>query len=87
MKRLIAALFLAGATQTLGAQTVSGRVTDATSNPVARVEITVEGTQLAATTAEDGSYRLTQVPSGAHVIVARKALDATNRTPCPPLSP
>ena len=72
MKRLIAALFLAGVAQTLGAQTVSGRVTDVSSNPVAGVAVTVDGTQIAATTREDGSYRLTQVPTGSQTLVARR---------------
>jgi TonB-linked SusC/RagA family outer membrane protein len=72
MKRLIAALLLAGTPSILSAQSLSGRVTDAASNPVAGVTVAVEGTQLTTTTRDDGSYRLAQVPSGPRIVTARR---------------
>jgi TonB-linked SusC/RagA family outer membrane protein len=72
MKLLLVALLLAGTPLIASAQTVSGRVTDAGSIPVAGAIITVDGTQLSATTGDDGTYRLAQVPTGTRVIIAQR---------------
>src|SRR6266516_3337499 len=63
---------------TLGAQqagngTIAGKVTDAQSGrPLESVTIAVQGTQLGAVTGPDGTYRLTRVPNGGHVVAARR---------------
>ena len=62
-----------GAQQTGGNGTVTGRVTDAQSgSPIAAVTIAVQGTQLGAITASDGTYRITRMPNGSHTLVARR---------------
>lgn len=53
--------------------TISGRVTDAqTGNPLAVATVVVQGTQLGAVTADDGTYRIARVPLGAHTVVVRR---------------
>jgi TonB-linked SusC/RagA family outer membrane protein len=53
--------------------TVVGRVTDArTGLPLAGATIEVDGSRLATTTGDDGRYRLTNVPAGSRVIIARR---------------
>lgn len=76
---LIAALLTLGATllvgaPTLGAQTgtIVGRVTDSRSMPLALTALEVEGTRFGATVGADGRYRITNVPTGVHSVVARR---------------
>ena len=69
---LLVPLLVATTSLVAGGQTVSGKVTDPGSAPVVGVTISVEGTQLGAITGSDGTYRLAQVPSGAHVLIARR---------------
>ena len=76
----IAAMLLSGTSvlaTPLGAQqpagTIAGRVADAqSSRPLDAVTVAVQGTQLGAVTGPDGTYRIARVPSGAHVVVARR---------------
>jgi TonB-dependent SusC/RagA subfamily outer membrane receptor len=60
----------------LGAQatgTVQGRVTDATNGqPLANVQLRVEGTMLGALSDVAGSYAVPNVPTGRRVVVARR---------------
>src|SRR4051812_15487228 len=82
MKRraILAALLFAGslAGPTLDAQqpgtgTIAGRATDAQSgSPLEAVTIAVQGTQLAAITGPDGTFRIGRVPNGSRVITARR---------------
>jgi TonB-linked SusC/RagA family outer membrane protein len=52
---------------------IAGKVSDRVSGaPLVAVTVAVEGTNVGATTREDGTYRLTQVPAGARMIVARR---------------
>jgi TonB-dependent SusC/RagA subfamily outer membrane receptor len=63
-----------------GVGTVVGRVTDARSGAgLAAVSVQVEGTRLGTLTNDEGRYRLASVPSGAHVLVARRIGYAPNR--------
>jgi len=66
---------LLGATQ-LAAQntgTITGRVVDSSSSqPLAEATISVEGTMRRALTRGDGSFTVTDVPSGAHTIRVRR---------------
>jgi len=53
--------------------TVVGRVTDAaTGQGIATVVVSVEGTQLGATTGADGSFRIGNVPTGLQTLTARR---------------
>ena len=62
-----------GAQQAGGNGTVTGRVTDAQSgSPIGSVTIAVQGTQLGAVTGNDGTYRITRVPTGTRTLVARR---------------
>jgi TonB-dependent starch-binding outer membrane protein SusC len=61
------ALLAAAASAQTG--TVSGRVTDkASGTPLSNAVITVVGTQRGARTGDDGAYRITGVPVGAHAV-------------------
>jgi TonB-dependent SusC/RagA subfamily outer membrane receptor len=84
-RRMIAAVFAAGCQViTAGAVTsepvpppfagtVIGRVTEARSEiPLASVSVEVEGLRLQTTTGVDGRYRLSNVPAGTHVLIARR---------------
>ena len=52
---------------------VSGTVTEARGGaPIASVTVFVDGTNLGATTRDDGTFRIAQVPAGARTIVARR---------------
>ncbi|HYU89465.1 MAG TPA: carboxypeptidase regulatory-like domain-containing protein, partial [Gemmatimonadales bacterium] len=68
-----AALVKRGALDGLQGGTVTGRVTDSLSGQgIAVATVTVVGTALSARSAEDGRYRLTDVPAGEHTVrVAR----------------
>jgi TonB-linked SusC/RagA family outer membrane protein len=60
--------------------TITGLVTDArTGAPIASAAVEVEGARLAATTSENGRYRLTAVPAGSRVIVVRRIGYAASR--------
>src|SRR5690349_16485059 len=79
LRRVLAVSLLAGGTLLtipLSAQqlaTVAGKVTDAkTGEPIAAAGVVVQGTQVGAVTANDGTYRITNAPLGAHTIVARR---------------
>jgi TonB-dependent starch-binding outer membrane protein SusC len=79
LRRVLAVALLAGGTVLtlpLSAQqlaTISGKVTDAqTGAPLAVANVVVQGTQLGAVTADDGTYRIARVPLGAHTISARR---------------
>src|SRR2546429_5524901 len=64
-----AALVKRGALDGLQEGTVSGRVTDSLSGQgIAVATVTVVGTGLSARSAEDGSYRITDVPVGEHTV-------------------
>jgi TonB-dependent SusC/RagA subfamily outer membrane receptor len=53
--------------------TITGKVTDAkTGEPLAVTGVVVQGTQLGAMTATDGSYRIAHVPLGTQTLVARR---------------
>ena len=56
----------------LGAQGITGKVTDAGGGPLAAVSVSVEGTNLGAVTRDDGTYRIAGVPAGGRVVVARR---------------
>ena len=61
-------------------QTVSGRVTDASNGqPIANVQISVNGTMLGTLSAQDGRYTISSVPTGARTIVARRIGYGTTR--------
>lgn len=75
------ALLIAGQ---LGAQgptgTIGGRVIDSTSSqPLANVNVYVEGTDRRTQTRTDGSFILSQVPAGTHVVRARRIGYATRQ--------
>ena len=64
---------LIGATPLLAQRTITGKVTDRNSGlPVISVAVTVEGTTVGATTRDDGTYRINQVPTGTRVVTARR---------------
>ena len=80
-RAIFAALLFTGSTLAgpmLGAQqpgtgAIAGKVTDAQSgNPLEAVTIAVQGTQLAAITGPDGTYRIGRVPNGTRVVTARR---------------
>src|SRR2546423_100685 len=64
---------LMGATPLLAQRAITGKVTDRNSGlPVVSAAVTVEGTTVGATTRDDGTYRITQVPTGTRVVTARR---------------
>ncbi|HEU4747155.1 MAG TPA: carboxypeptidase-like regulatory domain-containing protein, partial [Gemmatimonadaceae bacterium] len=66
----LALLSQAGAAHAQATGTITGRVTDAeTGEPVSEATVRAVGTQAAATTRADGSYRLV-VPAGSHDVRA-----------------
>lgn len=54
------------------AATVSGKVTAGAASGNLGIQVAVAGTQLSATTADDGSFRIAGVPSGQRVLVATR---------------
>ncbi len=56
-----------------------GRVTDRAGEPLATVEVRIEGRDLATLTSADGAYRLAAVPSGPQVLRAERLGYATAR--------
>jgi TonB-linked SusC/RagA family outer membrane protein len=53
--------------------TITGTVRDAqTQQPMAAVQVLVEGTQIGAVTGTDGTFRLTGVPAGTHTVLASR---------------
>ena len=68
---LTTALFTLGTNGTTRA-IVSGKVVNRRGDPIAGVQVMVEGGQTSATTGEDGKFRLTGLPSGTRKLVARK---------------
>src|SRR5690242_7317679 len=68
--------------QQSGTGIIAGRVSDAqSSRPLDAVTIAVQGTPLGAVTGPDGTYRITRVPGGAHVVAARRlGYGASTRT-------
>jgi TonB-dependent starch-binding outer membrane protein SusC len=72
-----ALLCAAASLNPLGAQqptgTITGQVIDsATRQPLAGVNVVVEGTRLGAVTRDDGSFTIVGVPAGTHTIRARR---------------
>jgi TonB-linked SusC/RagA family outer membrane protein len=66
-----APLTSAGAQQPTG--TITGQVVDsATRQPIAGVNVVVEGTRLGTITGDDGTFTIVGVPTGAHTIRARR---------------
>ena len=60
--------------------TITGRVTDArTGTPVGSAQVEVEGARLTTATAEDGRYRLADVPAGSRVLIVRRLGYAASR--------
>jgi TonB-linked SusC/RagA family outer membrane protein len=79
LRSVIAVALLAGGsiiTAPLHAQqlaTITGKVTDAkTGEPLAVAGVVVQGTQIGTMTANDGSYRLANVPLGTKTLIARR---------------
>ena len=75
---LAGAVFCAAASLTpLGAQqptgTITGQVIDsATRQPIAGVNVVVEGTRLGTVTRDDGTFTIVGVPAGTHTVRARR---------------
>src|SRR5919197_2575990 len=75
---LAGALWCAAASLTpVGAQqptgTITGQVIDsATGQPLAGVNVVVEGTRLGAITTDDGTFTIVGVPAGTHTVRARR---------------
>lgn len=72
-----AVLCAAASLNQLGAQqptgTITGQVVDsATRQPLAGVNVVVEGTRLGAVTRDDGSFTIAGVPAGTHTVRARR---------------
>ena len=72
-----AVLCAAASLNPLGAQqptgTITGQVIDsATRQPLAGVNVVVEGTRLGAVTRDDGSFTIAGVPAGTHTLRARR---------------
>src|SRR5205085_3162346 len=72
-----ACLCIAAPTTVLSAQqptgVITGQVIDsATRQPIAGVNIVVEGTRLATITRDDGSFTIGGVPAGTHTVRARR---------------
>jgi hypothetical protein len=68
---LATALFTLGTSGTTRA-IVNGKVINRRGDPIAGVQVMVEGGQATATTGEDGKFTLTGLPSGTRKLVARK---------------
>jgi hypothetical protein len=65
----------------LGAQAITGKVTDVTGVPLIAVSVSVEGATVGAVTRDDGTYRINGAPLGAQTIVARRVgYTATRQT-------
>jgi TonB-linked SusC/RagA family outer membrane protein len=65
-----------------GTAVITGRVTDARSSQgVPGATVQLEGSRLGAVTGEDGRYRITNVPAGAHTVRARRIGYASARLP------
>lgn len=64
LRPLFALLFMLLATAVLQGQTVKGVVKDQAGNPVAQVNVIVDGTQKGTSTKLDGSYMIHKLPSG-----------------------
>ena len=71
MKKLLALLLMTAMLFTAYAQTkpVTGKVTDASGNPLLGISVTIKGTMSGTTTAEDGSFKLT-VPENAVLVIS-----------------
>jgi len=83
----IAVALLLGMSMTVGAQaapggTIVGRVTDvSTRQGVLSATVQVDQSRFATVTSEDGRYRITGVPAGAHTIIARRIGYTQRRVP------
>src|SRR5687767_12205189 len=71
MKKLLALLLMTGMLFTAYAQTksVTGKVTDASGNPLPGISVTIKGTSSGTTTLEDGTFKLT-VPENAVLVMS-----------------
>ena len=65
---------------------VTGRVTGSSGEPVSSASVNVQGTTIGAYTAEDGRFTLSNVPSGAQVLVVRRIGYRRVNTPLPATS-
>src|SRR5262245_5890911 len=66
------ALCLVALPVSANAQAVTGKVTDAAGVPLVSVGVSIDGTTLGATTRDDGTYRITGIPVGSRVVIARR---------------
>jgi TonB-linked SusC/RagA family outer membrane protein len=74
-RSMLAGACLAFGASVLRAQTgtIVGRVTDGRSNtPIAQATIEIDGTRIGGVTAEDGRFRIANVPAGARTVIARR---------------
>src|SRR5687767_7763075 len=55
-----------------GTGVVRGRVTDAGARPIGDVSVTIVGTQFGALTNANGDYAISNVPTGAQTVSARR---------------
>ena len=70
---LAASALLGASLDAQQAATITGKVTNRrTGEPLAVVNLRVQGTELGAVTGEDGVYRITRIPAGAHAVTARR---------------
>ena len=67
------ALVIGGCVTPLAAQTgtLRGTVSDSSGTPLPNASVTVEGTELRATTATQGTYEIRGVPAGLHTVRVR----------------
>ncbi len=62
--------------------TIAGRVTDAAKGgPVAAAQVQVAGINLGTVSAEDGTYRIVNVPAGTYTVIVRRIGFSERRTP------
>lgn len=86
MKKLLALLLMIGMLFTAYAQTksVTGKVTDASGNPLPGISVTIKGTSSGTTTLDDGTFKLT-VPESAVLVISgvgfeQSEMSVRNRT-------
>jgi hypothetical protein len=75
MRRLVlaSALALLGAGARIQAQSITGVITEGDSKlPVAGVVVRVGGTQLGASSGDDGRFTIARVPPGTYAVTARR---------------
>lgn len=83
MLAVVGFLAAAGAADAQNAGTLAGRVTEAGTGPVAAASVLVQsGTQVvgSGTTAEDGAYRIVNIPAGTYSVIVRRIGYSQSRT-------